>query len=230
MSAPLPPGQRDIGFFPRFGVPDFAAFIPAGEVSLQLGGNLSRPTTLRLADLQKLPRREVQADFHCVATWSYRGLRWEGWSLKDVYDTFVAPLAPAGATDSYLELRAQDGYRVSLLLADALVPEVLLADRLNGEPLSTEHGAPLRLVAPALYGYKNVKHLSAINLRSDYEVGLVERNTRAHPRGRVAFEERGRGLPGWLYRILYRALFRPTLWRYQRIARAAAERAHRRKG
>jgi len=51
---PLPPGQRDIGFFPRFGVPDFAAFIPkAGEVSLQLGGNLSRPTTVRLADLQK---------------------------------------------------------------------------------------------------------------------------------------------------------------------------------
>ena len=47
-------GQRDIGFFPRFGVPDFAAFIPkAGEVSLQLGGNLSRPTTVRLADLRK---------------------------------------------------------------------------------------------------------------------------------------------------------------------------------
>jgi len=110
-----------------------------------------------------------------------------------------------------------------LLLADALTPEVLLADRLNGEPLSTEHGAPLRLVAPALYGYKNVKHLSAISLRPDYEVSLVERNTRAHPRGRVAFEERGRGLPAWLYRILYRALFRPILWRYQRIARTGAE-------
>jgi DMSO/TMAO reductase YedYZ molybdopterin-dependent catalytic subunit len=49
-----------------------------------------------------------------------------------------------------------------LLLSDLLAAEVLLADILDGLPLSMEHGAPLRLVAPAHYGYKSVKHLSGI--------------------------------------------------------------------
>ncbi len=83
-----------------------------------------------------------------------------------------------------------------------------------------DHGAPLRLVVPQLYGYKNVKHVCALALREDFRAGLAERQTRAHPRGRVALEERGRGLPGWVYRFLYRALFRPTLWAYRRAARA----------
>lgn len=75
-----------------------------------------------------------------------------------------------------------------------------------------EHGSPLCLVAPDLYGYKNVKHLSRIDLRADFRAGRAERHTLAHRRGRVALEERGRGLPGWAYRPLYRALIRPTLW------------------
>ena len=74
------------------------------------------------------------------------------------------------------------------------------------------HFAPLRLIAPALHGYKSVKHLVAIEPRRGFRPGFADRQTRAHPRGRVALEERGRGLPGWAYRWIYRALFPPTLW------------------
>ena len=77
-----------------------------------------------------------------------------------------------------------------------------------------EHGAPLRVVAPALYGYKNPKHICGIEFLADYRRSLAERQTLAHPRGRVAHEERGRFLPGWVYRHVYRALIprrsRPT--------------------
>src|SRR6202011_4820103 len=92
----------------------------------------------------------------------------------------------------------------------------LLADRLQGEPIPPDHGAPLRLIVPQLYGYKNVKHLCGIQLRSDFRRSFADRQTRAHPRGRVALEERGRGLPGPVYRAIYRALIPATLWIYRR--------------
>jgi hypothetical protein len=121
----------------------------------------------------------------------------------------------------YLELHALDGYRTSLLLEDALAPNVLLADHMDGGPLPIEHGAPLRLVAPDLYGYKRVKHLATIEPWLTFRPGPADRQTRAHPRGRVALEERGRGLPGWMYRRIYRALFPPTLCYYRRMEKRA---------
>ena len=144
---------------------------------------------------------------------------WEGWALRDVYEAFLAPRLRPGSVPLYLELHALDGYRTSLLLEDAVAESVLLADRMDGGPVPVEHGAPLRLVAPDLYGYKSVKHLARIEPRLTFRPGRADRQTRAHPRGRVRFEERGRGLPGWVYRLVYRALFPPTLWYYRRLAK-----------
>ncbi len=59
---------------------------------------------------------------------------------------------------------------------------------------------------------------------SSVRAGFAERQTRAHPRGRIAMEERGQGLPGWAYRLLYRALFPPTLWYYRRLEKSALHR------
>ena len=81
---------------------------------------------------------------------------------------------------------------------------MLLADELNGMPLPFDHGSPLRLVAPAHYGYKSVKHLKRIDFRTAYRAGSASFGE--HPRARVDREERSRGLPGWIYRPIYRAL------------------------
>jgi len=222
----LPPGQRAIAFFPRFGVPHYANRVPReAAIELALGGaEITEPAVLRRPDLETLPRRELTADFHCVTTWTWRGVSWGGWALRDVYDAFLAQRIRPGSAPPYLALRALDGYRTSVLLEDALAPNVLLADRMDGGPLPLEHGAPLRLVAPDLYGYKSVKHLAAIEPRLTFRPGLADRQTRAHPRGRVALEERGRGLPGWMYRLIYRALFPPTLWYYRRMEKRTSSR------
>jgi len=221
MKPKLPPGQHAIGFFPRFGVPAYARRLPDGKVEAELivGGDGTESITLHLPELQSLPRKEMVADLHCVTTWTRCDLHWEGWSLRDVYDTFIAPRTRPDAAPVYLELRALDGYSICLLLSDALSSNVIIADRLQGEPLTLEHGAPLRLVAPDLYAYKSAKHICRIDLRTDFRPGFADRQTNAHRRGRVALEERGRGLPGWVYRWIYRALFRPTLWYYRRIDR-----------
>jgi len=109
-------------------------------------------------------------------------------------------------------VKAQDGYRTTLLLEDLLADDVLLADELNAKPLVIEHGAPLRLIAPRHYGYKSLKHLSMLEFWAPAPV--VKHGPLAlldHPRARVALEERGQWSPGWILRRLYRPLIPGTV-------------------
>ena len=221
----LPPGQRERGDFPRFGATPFTARFPAQteRIRLRIGGDVREPLTVEQEWLH-LPRVELQADFHCVTTWSCRSLAWGGVRFADFYRQIVLPLAGPAPDAGFVVLRAQDGYRSSLPLADLMADDVLLADTLDGEPLSIAHGAPLRLVAPAHYGYKSVKHLDRIEFRgSSAGYRPVGPRFMAHDRARVAFEERGQWFPGWLLRWLYRPLIAPTA---RQFARALEARAH----
>jgi len=218
--AGLPRGQKAIDFFPRFGVPAYAERWPQvpDRPSLTIGGLVEAPFTLALGELAVLPQVEITTDFHCVTTWTRRGLRWGGYRLTDVLDNLVRPRSRPRPAARYLCFASLDGYRICIDLRD-IDGEMLLADRLDGAPLSIEHGAPIRLIAPALYGYKNPKHVCGIEFLADFRRGYAERQTLAHPRGRVALEERGRFLPGSVYRYLYRALIPMTLASYERAAK-----------
>ncbi len=219
MSTPLPPGQRERSDFPRFGLTQFARRFPTQteRIELLLKGEVEQECTVSGEDLASLPRVTRSSDFHCVTTWSRRGLDWSGFAFADFFHHHAMPRARPAAAATLVILRGQDGARTSLPFADLLAPDVLLADRLDGQPLPLAHGAPLRLVAPAHYGYKNVKHLSRIEFWSDARhfrasaFGFMD-----HPRGRVAEEERGRGLPGPMLRWLYRPLVSSTVAAFQR--------------
>lgn len=218
----LPPGQVETDRFPRFGIPDFADRFPRvlDRVEVQVDGDVGRPMTLGAA-WEGLPRTEQVSDFHCVTTWTRRGLRWGGVRFADLYERILLPHAEADPEAEVVVFRGQDGYRAALPLADLLAPDVLLADRLGGEPLSVAHGAPVRLVAPAHYGYKSVKHVHRITVRRRAE-GYREPGPRfiTHPRGRVAFEERSRSLPGRPLRYLYRPMIRRVADRFDQALRA----------
>jgi DMSO/TMAO reductase YedYZ molybdopterin-dependent catalytic subunit len=222
-STSLPPGQTAIEFFPRFGVPAYADRWPKipERPALAIAGQVETPFELPLSALSTLPRREVLADFHCVTTWTRQGLRWSGFLLSDVLDTLIVPKARPRQMARYIQFISLDGYKCCIDRRD-VDAGALLADHLDGEPLPLEHGEPLRLVAPALYGYKSAKHICGIDFLADYARSRAERQTLAHPRGRVAHEERGRFLPGWVYRHIYRAFIARTLAHYER----AAERRH----
>jgi DMSO/TMAO reductase YedYZ molybdopterin-dependent catalytic subunit len=213
----LPPGQREIDTFPRFGLTPFAKRFPRiiAEAKIQIGGDVG--TTVQVsAELGRIPRVEQSSDFHCVTTWTRRGLQWGGIRFADFYQQIVVPLANPDADARFVVLKGQDGARTSMPLDDLLSPDVLLADRLDGQPLSIAHGAPLRLVAPAHYGYKSVKHIDRIEFwRSDANYRPFGLRFMVHPRARVAFEERGQWVPGWLLRYLYRPLIRPTVSRFE---------------
>jgi DMSO/TMAO reductase YedYZ molybdopterin-dependent catalytic subunit len=216
MNDSLPPGQRARADFPRFGLTPFAFRFPkdATRCSLAVSGDVLESRELH-EPLAGLTRVERTTDFHCVTTWTRRNLRWSGVRFADFYHSQVEPLVRRPAQPNLVVLRGQDGYRTTLPLADLLAEDVLLADRLEGEPLSIEHGAPLRLIAPSHYGYKSVKHLSRLEIwQGAPGVRPAAFAFMDHPRARVAEEERGRWLPGWLLRYVYRPLIGFTASRF----------------
>lgn len=211
--AQLPPGQRAMADFPRFGVVAFAKrSLKSKDIRLEISGALERSIVLTEIEFATLPRITLTADFHCAAGWSYRAPKWSGFRFRDVWHMLIVPNAQPASEHRFVVLRCQDGYRTALPLADLLAPDVLIADRLNGQPLSVEHGAPIRLVAPAHYGYKSAKHLDRIELRAN-DLGYRPLLPRLldHPRARVALEERGCFLPGWLFRYLFRPFIGPII-------------------
>jgi DMSO/TMAO reductase YedYZ molybdopterin-dependent catalytic subunit len=215
----LPPGQRAVQGFPRFGV-DLThppPRIPDGA-RIDVTGDLDRAVSLAPTDLADLPRCQVDASLHCVAGWSAIGLRWGGVAFHDLYRLTIEPALTPTARVGYLVFVGLDGYRSIVTLADALARDVLLADRLDGDRLTPEHGAPVRLVSPDQYGFVSTKHLCRIELHRSEPAAFYHptkniqralRTVRPHPRARVWHEERHRYLPSWLTRSTYRWLVKP---------------------
>lgn len=207
----LPPGQKARNDFPRFGLPQYADRFPSKTtdlvIELEINGQGIKEIDLSSHDI---PRSTIKTDFHCVTTWSYVGAEWGGVRVSDL----VESLSLSAEMNSLVGviLSAQDGYKTSLLIEDLLGEDVMLADTLDGHPLSIEHGAPVRLIAPKHYGYKNLKHLKKIEFHS--ELPVIKRGFSAfldHPRARVSKEERGRWVPGWILRFLYRMMITGTV-------------------
>jgi DMSO/TMAO reductase YedYZ molybdopterin-dependent catalytic subunit len=216
----LPPGQRAIQGFPRFGT-HFHAPPPAtpADPVLAIGGAVMAPISMPLARLATLPRREITADLHCVAGWSATGLRWEGVAFATLYREVIAPVLPTGPAITHVVFEGLDRYRSIVQLEDALGDDVLIADHLNSRPLDGDHGAPVRLVSPSQYGFISTKHLCRIELHTAEPRGRYHPSRKTqlwldlvkpHRRARVWREERHRYLPATLVRPLYHRLV-PTI-------------------
>lgn len=215
----LPPGQHRVDGFPRFGThgrrpPPEIPFEP----SIEIGGAVSIPFRVPLRELETLPRREVVADFHCVAGWSATDLSWEGVAVETFFHEVIEPAVPAGTQVTHLVFRGLDGYQSVVQLGDALDAEALLADRLDGRPLEGDHGAPIRLLSPKQYGFMSTKHLCRIDVHTSephvrfhpsLRTELALRLVWPHRRARVWEEERHRFLPAWSVRRIYRQLVAP---------------------
>jgi DMSO/TMAO reductase YedYZ molybdopterin-dependent catalytic subunit len=137
---------------------------------LRVGGLVEKPATLSYARLRALPRVEQVSTFHCVTGWTVPNVRWTGVRLRDVFD-LVRPSPEAGALQF---VSAESPYVDYLTMQQALLHDVMLAYGMDGKPLPREHGAPLRLVIPEMYGYKSVKWLAGINLVAHTQEGYWE--------------------------------------------------------
>ena len=148
----------------RFRIYSVTADLPSrttSEYQLRIDGLVDEPTTLSYGDLHdRLPQTALRRDFQSVTGWRVRDVPWVGVRLADV-------LAEAGvqATATRVRFHSFDGvYTESLSLAQAMRPDVLVAHTLEGDPLSSEHGGPVRLYVAPMYGYKSLKWLERIEL------------------------------------------------------------------
>jgi DMSO/TMAO reductase YedYZ molybdopterin-dependent catalytic subunit len=139
---------------------------------LEVAGLVRRPYELDYAQLRALPRVEQVSTFHCVTGWTVENVRWAGVRLQDI----IKPAEPLPNASALRLVSAEIPYEDSVSIQQAMLPDVLLAYEMDGEPLPRPHGAPVRLVIPDMYGYKNVKWVRRIELTPTVEAGYWERN------------------------------------------------------
>jgi DMSO/TMAO reductase YedYZ molybdopterin-dependent catalytic subunit len=137
---------------------------------LKVHGLVGDPRSFSYDEVRALPRVEQVSTFHCVTGWTVSDVHWAGVRIADVLHT----VAPSKAAHALRFVSAEFPYQDFLTLEQALLPNVMLAYEMDGRPLSRNHGAPLRLVIPEMYGYKNVKWLQEIELVPRAELGYWE--------------------------------------------------------
>jgi len=167
--ARLPPGQYLTEKWPVLHAGDVPDTDLAGW-DFKLWGEVERPLELTWQELSDLPTIESTQDIHCVTRWSrfdatFRGVAWA--TLKEL------ALPRPGA--SYAIAHAEQGYTANVPARFLEQEGAMLATHADGEPLTPEHGGPLRLIVPGKYFWKSAKWLRAIELSAVDKPGFWER-------------------------------------------------------
>lgn len=179
----LPPGQSLTLKWPVLhyaGVPEFHP----EEWDFCTVGLVDEPRCWRWQEFLALPAVRLTAPFHCVTRWSRFENNWEGVSTRTVCE-----LTRPHPSAAHVMIHCADGYTTNLPLGDLVESNVLLAWKHDGEPLSPEHGGPLRLVVPHLYGWKSAKWVRALEFIESERLGFWEQNG-YHRRGDPWKEQR----------------------------------------
>jgi DMSO/TMAO reductase YedYZ molybdopterin-dependent catalytic subunit len=127
---------------------------------LRIDGLVRRPVELTHAQLLALPKSTQVSTFHCVTGWVVDNVEWGGVRFHDLLAA-AGPLPRAGAIHF---ISAENPYDDYLSLRQVSLKDVMLAYEMDGKLLPQEHGAPVRVVIPEMYGYKNVKWVERIEL------------------------------------------------------------------
>ena len=165
----LPPGQYLTEKWPVL----HAGTVPNTDLAtwdFRVFGEVENPVTLSWDEFTELPTREITIDIHCVTRWSrfdttFRGVHWSE----------LAKVVKPKPSARYVVGHAEQDFTANVPLAALEDDDALLAYEADGEPLTPEHGWPLRLVIPKRYFWKSAKWLRGIELLDHDEPGFWER-------------------------------------------------------
>jgi DMSO/TMAO reductase YedYZ molybdopterin-dependent catalytic subunit len=133
--------------------------VPALDITtyrLTIRGLVEKPQVLSLDQLRRLPQETQSSRLKCVQCWSAR-TNWGGFRFPHIIE-LVKPLRTAQA----VRIDCADKWYEYFSIEELLSPRVLMALDMAGKPLPDRHGAPLRLIDPARYGYKSAKLVASI--------------------------------------------------------------------
>jgi len=149
----LPPGQSLTEKFPVLHYGPVPRFNPA-TWDFRVFGEVEQEARWTWDEFQKLPRTSLEMDIHCVTRWSKFDTTWEGVSVKALVDQGLIKLK---STAKYVLQHAEYGFTVNLPLEIVLAENFLLATNFNGQPISPDHGYPLRGVIGAISNRDDLK-------------------------------------------------------------------------
>jgi DMSO/TMAO reductase YedYZ molybdopterin-dependent catalytic subunit len=162
----LPPNQYETKGWPILQ----AGIVPqinTSEWKFTLSGLVDNNITLNYSEFMNLPMVKVFSDVHCVTGWSRLDNLWEGVSSQAIVD--LVGIKPEA---KYVIVKANFDYydyTTNLALIDFLEEDVLFPIKHNDQPLSPQHGGPVRLVVPRLYFWKSAKWVSGLEFTdADY--------------------------------------------------------------
>src|SRR5215831_13260970 len=167
--ARLPPGQYLTEKWPVLHAGDVAD-IDLTTWRLRIFGQVEEEVTLDYSQLKALPATEITTDIHCVTRWSrfdagFRGAHWRE----------LAALCKPLSAANFVVAHAPQGFTANLPLAALDDDNAMVCYEADGEPLTAEHGGPVRLVIPSRYFWKSAKWLTGLELVSADRPGFWER-------------------------------------------------------
>lgn len=190
----LPPGQSLTVKFPVLHYGPVPMFNPA-EWNFRIWGEVEEEKKWSWDEFNQLPRVKIKMDIHCVTQWSKTDTEWKGVSVKTLIDSGFIKVNPRA---THIMQHAEYGYTTNLPLEIVLQENFLLATHFNGEPLTPDHGYPLRGVVghiPARkeletpYLWKGAKWLRSLEFMSKDKRGFWEQ-AGYHNRADIWREER----------------------------------------
>jgi DMSO/TMAO reductase YedYZ molybdopterin-dependent catalytic subunit len=175
----LPPGQSLTNRFPVLHYGPVPRFNPA-TWDFRIFGEVEQEQRWTWDEFMQLPRTRLVMDIHCVTRWSKFDTEWEGVSVRNLVDQGLLRIKPAA---KYVLQYAEYGFTVNLPLEVVLAENFLLATHFNGEPISPDHGYPLRGVVGYIperselmtpYFWKGAKWLRALEFLVNDRPGFWE--------------------------------------------------------
>jgi DMSO/TMAO reductase YedYZ molybdopterin-dependent catalytic subunit len=175
----LPPGQSLTQKFPVLHYGPVPVFNPA-TWDFRIWGEVEQERAWSWDEFNQLPRTILNMDIHCVTRWSKLDTTWEGVSMRTLVDQGLVRLK---ASAKFILQHAEYGFTVNLPLEVVLADNFLLATHFNGQPLTPEHGAPLRGVVGYIpgrddlmtpYFWKGAKWLRGVEFLSHDRPGFWE--------------------------------------------------------
>jgi len=126
--------------------------------NLTVTGAVQKPGDYTLTQIQTLPKFNQNTRHVCVEGWDVIG-NFGGVRLSDFLE-----MTGADKTAHFIYVECADGYYETLDMETALHPQTMLCFEMYGQPLTREHGAPLRLTIPTKIGYKQAKYLTSLKV------------------------------------------------------------------
>ena len=167
--ARLPPGQYLTEKWPVL----HAGTVPDVDLEtweLRVFGEVEEPLSLTYDELKRLPQSEITVDIHCVTRWSRFGTTFRGVHWRE-----LAKLVRPRPGARFVLAHAEQGFTSNVPLTALEADDSLIAWEADGEPLTPEHGWPLRLVVASRYFWKSAKWLNGIELLTTDQPGFWER-------------------------------------------------------